>query len=210
MKSVYNCFSGLIIKLLPVVLLLAIGLGSNSCTTGVEKSPLPGYLKVTLQSNPSDSTITIGDQKYSISDKGFLNVTVYQGAIYNDSVFTDIFSNLKEYTFFDHSYNILSLDKQGAPKKFVIFDSRIPPGAYDSLRFGLSANSLLIGDFQIPVQLPPDAPQLYGVHFNEPLQIKESDTTVVNLQINTFKSVQRYRNSFYFDRKINIKNIEVR
>jgi len=58
-----------------------------------------------------------------------------------------------------------------------------------------------------PIQLPPGtAPQLF---FPAPFSIQEDRTTEIALEIEPFRSLSRYQDSFLFDRKIQVVAVRI-
>ena len=108
-------------------------------------------------------------------------------------------------------------DLQAEYKKFKVFESYIPPGNYDNLTMGVSAPNQLNKSrvtlvaysgkrFSIPLELPDDADLLMS--FDVDFEVNPGEVTQINLQISPFQSVYRYRDSYRFDRQVEIIGVE--
>lgn len=176
--------------------------------TGVEKSPDPGIIQVHLQSAPGDTVITIGKERLVVSEGDQFQVSVFQGRVVKDSTYAILYKNLADYQEEEHAYNLLEKTATGTTANYQIFNTYIPPGVYKKLEFGLTAEQIRIGNFSIPVDLPPDVGSIIAFDFEKPVEVNSNDTTVVNLQIRPFKSINRYRDSFRFERDVSITKIQ--
>ena len=186
------------------LLIILIGLILMQCSTGVNRSPEPGIVKVVLQSEPSDTTIVILNETYSVDSNSVFLVQVAQGKVYIDSFYSDILPELDDFKDTGNRYNILE-QEDGTYKKTKLFETYAPPDNYNNLQFALNASVLKIAEFQIPVQLPEGAQLLMDFEF--PFTVKERMTTEIFMQIEPLSSVIRYKDSYIFIRKIEILNI---
>lgn len=189
---------------LGVTIALAIGILVLSCNTGIEVSPAPGVIRVTLQSDPADTSIIIIKDTIAVSERDWFGVTITQGKIYHGDNFAILFKDTKSYRVEDVIYNILEREA-GQYKKFTIYESYAPPNSYDKLQFGVTASLLRMGFFNIPVQLRPGDALLVDQMVN--FDIKENQTTEINVQISPFKSVVRYKDTYYFTRQMQIIDV---
>lgn len=189
-----------------VLCLVAACIYLIGCDTGVEASPDPGVLRVTLQADPEDTQIRIGKDEVTASPGDHFPVTIFQGKVYRDSAYAVLFQSLEAYREQDYQYDLLAPGADGGFKQHVIFESYVPPGTYDKLQFGATATEMRIGGFVIPMALPPNTPGL--MDFEQPFEIFENDTTVIHLQIKPFESVVRFRDSYHFTREFEITDIE--
>ncbi|HGY56827.1 MAG TPA: hypothetical protein ENK44_14060 [Caldithrix abyssi] len=185
------------------LLLFVISL-ALSCSTGVERSKDPGIVKVVIQSDPSDTTIVILGQTYTVDTSSVFNIQVAQGKVYIDSFYSDLLPELDDFIDNGHNYNVLE-QENGTYKKIKLFETYAPVDNFTKLQFALNATVLKIGEFQIPVQLPEDESLL--VDFEQSFSVKENMTTEILLQIEPLRSIVRYKDSYLFLRKITVKNI---
>lgn len=185
-----------------IVLLVLVGIG---CDTGVEESPEPGVLRVTMQADPADTTIEIAGQRLAISSSDSFGVTVYQGRAFRDSAFAVLFKSTTSYRERDFVYNVFRRDGSDF-EEFVIFESLLPPAEYDSLRFSATAEVLSIGNFQIPVRLPPD--DVPPMDFPTSFRIVEHETTEVKVMLRPLESVRRFRDMYLFHRQFEVTHVE--
>lgn len=187
-------------------LLLSVALTLGACETGVEVSPQPGVLRVTLQSHPADTSIVIVREPVRVRDGDQLNATVFQGKAYTaEGRFFILFPNLQSNRQRDETYNILA--RQGGEYvKHTVFETFLPPDVYERLEFGITASQLRISTFQIPIRLP-DGERLL-IDLEVPFEIFENQVTEFNVQIYPLQSVTRFRNAFLFNRKIEVAGIQ--
>jgi len=177
-----------------------MGLLLLSCETGVEISPEPGILRITLQSDPSDTFIVVINDTFTVSAGDSFAVTISQGKVYHDDNFAILFTAI-ESNDFEGTYNILER-VNSTYKKYTIYESYVPPNNYNTLQFVANARLVKLKYFRIPVQLPPDAEPL--LNFDYDFQLFENKVTEINMQISPFRSVTRYRDSYYFSREMQI------
>jgi len=185
------------------VVLLAI-IHFWSCTTGINRSKDPGVIRVNLQSDPTDTTITILGKIYSVDSTSIFNIYIFEAKAYIDSNYSFLVPRLTDYYDDGRYYNILEMEET-TYKKYKIYESFAPPDKYDRLQFGLTASTMKIGEYKIPVELPPDENVL--LDFYDDFEIYENDTTEINIQIAPFRSVERYRDSYLFNREVNIVSV---
>lgn len=191
---------------LGLTILYGLGIIIIGCSTGVESSPDHGILRVTLQSEPADTFIVIIADTFAVSEGDSFGVTIFQGKVYhNNNTYALLYKDTDSYRTEDITYNIIRKEN-GEYKKFVIYESYVPPGDYNMLQIGVTASLLKIGNFYIPVKLPQGSDLLIDLF--QDFQVRENRITEVNLQISPFKSVLRYRDSFHFTREIKITDIE--
>ena len=196
-----NFISRLVIATIIGFLMSNIGCDTG---TGIEPSLDPGILRITLESNPLDTSIVIVNNTFNISQDDSFGVTIYQGKIYNDENFAFLYMNTRSYQT-EKIYNILR-NEDTEYKKFIIYESHVPPGDYDVLQFGIMPNPFEIDRIPFPVQIPPDSSAL--LNLDQKFTVYENRTTEINVQISPFKSVQRYRDTFYFIPNIDIIDVK--
>lgn len=175
------------------------------CNTGVEISPNPGILRVTLQSDPVDTLIVIKSDTFKVSKKDSFAVTIFQGRAYSGSNFAVLYKSKRSYKQEDVTYNIIRKE-DGGYKKYIIFESYIPPFDYDRVQFGITASLLKLKNFEIPVQSPENANLFIDLYHN--FQISENRVTEINVQISPFKSLRRYRDAYHFIPDLKIINVK--
>ncbi|MDZ7317620.1 MAG: hypothetical protein ONB11_00580, partial [candidate division KSB1 bacterium] len=147
------------------------------------------------------TSIIIIKDTITVSARDWFGVTITQGKIYHGENFAILFKDTQSYRVEDVVYNILEREN-GQYKKFTIYESYAPPNSYDKLQFGVTASLLRMGFFNIPVQLRPGDALLVDLNAN--FDIKENQTTEIDVQISPFKSVVRYKDSYYFTRQMQI------
>ena len=194
-----------------VCVLIIIALIFMTCSSGIEPSPDPAILRVILESDSTDNVIIVAEDTMYASAGDSMQIAVFQGKAYSDTNFAILFQNLEEYFSEDHKYNILRRDN-GQYKKFVIFESLIPPGDYTKLQFGITAEYMLlsygyyIGGIGIPMESPPGTSLL--VDFETNYTMTEGRTTEIRILLKPFQSVARYRDILHFVPQLSIASIE--
>jgi len=173
-----------------------------SCSTGVEPSPEAALLRITLQAAPSDSTVRIATQTMRAAPGDSLQINIFQGRAFSDSEYAVLRQRRDELFPQDHQYNILKRDSANQLKRYTIFEYYVPPGEYDSLRFGISADFMLLtygyayGGIGVPMESP------VGMNLLETIPVRysmnEGELTEINLYLKPFASVERYRDLFLF------------
>ena len=138
------------------------------------------------------------------NDYNVFSVSVFQGKVYHDSLYAVLYTGLTKYKTETRNYNLLE-QVRGQYKPFVIYESYVPPGDYDLLEFGLTASQLTLGVFNSPIELPEGESPL--LKLTENFEVLEGDTTELRLQVRPLESISRYRDSFIFDRAIEINTI---
>ena len=205
---------------------LVVYLGFEGCHTGVEPSPGPGILRVTLKADDSDTTIIILNDTSRFSRWDKFNLMISQGRIYRGPNYALLYADPSIARISGDTINIIKREwlngasitptdfteintKNSRYIKYVVFESYVPPGEYDSLSFSITANEILIfmpTVYANPVQLPPGAyPQM---RFSARTRVTEGRVTQVNLEISPFSSLQRYRDSYLFVRKMRVVSVE--
>ncbi len=208
------------------VCLVAVMLASQGCTTGVEPSPRPGIVRVTLKSSESDvSLVILGDTtRFSRYDQFYARL--YGGRVIRGDNYAPIYANTSIERIESDTVNLLAREwLDGTPinirdsvaitpqnsryRKFTIFEWYLSPGTYDKLQFTLMADEVLtyIPKLYVnPIQLPPGIPpQLF---FPTPFSIEEDRVTQIDIEILPFQSLHRYQDSFLFDRKMQVVRVQ--
>jgi len=158
-------------------------------------------------SEETEEFVISGDTVVSVAKNdtmNIFNVRIFQGKVYHDSLYAVLYTGLSKYKTESRNYNLLE-QVGGKYKKFVIYESYVPPGNYNVLEFGLTASELLLGVFNSPIQLPEGESPLLRLY--KDFEVFEDGVTEVNLQIRPLESIARYRDSFIFDRVVEISTI---
>jgi hypothetical protein len=182
----------------------------GGCTSGVETSPQPGIVRITLEGNPADTSFIIIVDTVSVSTGDSLNLTVFQGRVTgSDGRFATLFPTLTSYRQEDVVYNVLRREND-AYHRYVVFESYVPPQTYDAVQFGLSASALKFL-FQPPIVIEPPLDTLRFVTFRGlNLTVSENRVTEVSLQIDPLKALTRFRDVYRMDFRNNVKILGVR
>ncbi len=192
-------------KCFSILLSIALAAGVVSCNTGVEESPQPGIVRVTLQANPADTTILILTDTVRVTDRDSMGVTIFQGKIFSGVKFATLFRSLTSYRQEDVPYNVLRRES-GTYKTYPVYESYVPPGDYTKLQIGVTATLLKLRDVApIQLQLRPDDPLL--LDFDVGFQVSENKITEIMLQIDPLRSLTRYRDLYYFERKMRVLGV---
>lgn len=209
------------------LLAIALGLSNFSCTTGVEESPTPGILRVKLQSNEADSILVILGDTARCSRVDRYNVIVSRGRLYRGKNYVDLYRtpsidritadtiNLIQRQWFDGRL-VNDTDSFEIPRSqtryigYTVFEWYTPPGAYDKLQFALTGIEVFVAiprQFNNPLQLPEGTSSV--MDFPASITVEEGKVTDVELEIDPFKSIRRFKDSYIFDRIVRIKKIEI-
>ncbi len=251
----------------------------SSCETGVEDSPDPGVVRITLQADPSNTFIVNRSDTFSVYTpfEASFNVNTFQGSAFSGDQFAILFRSITSYAQEDSVYQIIEYDinkgrvevssadsvkvysmldavrevdrgnistsdfvdpkqadyvdkilgiERGTInpadltadyKKFTLFESFVPPGKYDKIKFGLGVPTdvskarvylkKFSGEFlSVPLEIPPDDKLLkeFDLDFN----VESGRTTQINVIIVPFTSLTRYKDSYRFSREMHIKGVE--
>jgi len=198
----------------------------QGCKTSVEPSPEPGILRVLLKGADADTTIILQNDTSQFSRWDNFNVYVSQGRLYRGDNYAYIYNNTSSERKSSDTVNILGREwLNGVPITFadsdpitpansrfrthVIFESYVPPGDYNKLSVTLTANEMEIfvpKHYLNPVSLPPGITP--AMEFTVSLSVQESGVTEVLLEISPYKSLRRYQDQFYFERKIVVSHVK--
>jgi hypothetical protein len=196
-----------------------------SCTTGVDPSPDPGIIRVMIKGVESDTMIVIQSDSSEFSRWDRFDLYLSTGRVYQGSNYATIYNNPSNERKGADTVNILAREwLDGAPItprdtaritpqnsrwiSYLVFESYVPPGEYDRLYFSLTATEMEIfipKHYLNPVQLPPGVQP--GMSFDIPFSVTEGGTTEINLEIYPYQSLSRYRDAFFFDRKVVVSNV---
>lgn len=232
-------------KWLPLIIFSAAAVLLFSCDggiTGVEDSPEPGVVKVTLKANPQDNYIVERTDTFSVftpNDTLGFYVNIFQGRVYQGDLFAVLYPSTQSYRQEDSVYNVfrqytsdselasiagrldsnkIDLSTLSADYvEYTIFESYVPPGTYDQLTIGVNVPTDLTQGrvtlvstkgkvSTIPLELPPDEGPL--LNFEVDFEVKEGETTQINIQMNPFESISRFKDSYLFSRKMQVTGVE--
>ncbi|MBU0711004.1 hypothetical protein KJ762_08730 [bacterium] len=199
---------------LAITFVLGFMISINNCDTGIELSPDAGILRITLQSDPSDTSIVKVTDTLYVSQNDSLSLKIFQGKVYKDTVYTILYKEISSYKQEEITYNIIKRDSTGY-KRFTIFESFVPPLDYDRIRFGITSDLLEICtlntadstyDISTTNVQPPEGANLF-VDLYQDFYVSENDTTEIDIQIKSFKSISRYKDSYQFIPDVSITNV---
>ncbi|NIT59569.1 MAG: hypothetical protein GWN00_26120 [Aliifodinibius sp.] len=188
-----------------IFLLIGITFILLGCSSGVEESPDPGIVRVTLQSDPTDKSIVIiGDTLITEEDDQMI-ATIFQGRVYRDTIFSILFKDTDSFRQEDITVDLLKRNSAGEYQEYTLFEYFVPPGNYDRVQFGLTSSQLDIGPLEIPVRLPPGESSLLDIPAN--FEVRENTTTEITIQIKPLDSLQRFRDVYQFFRIVEVMDI---
>jgi len=187
------------------LLLFCVAVLFTACLTGIDKSEEPGILRVTLQADPTDTTITILGRDYGVDTTSVFYLHVFEAKAYIESDYTFLVPSLELFHDEGRYYNILEMENN-TYKKYTIYESFVPPARYTRFQFGLTSEMMKIGEYTIPVKIPEEENLLLDFDFE--YEVSEHGTTEINLQIAPFASVRRYRDSYIFQRDVIVSSVK--
>jgi len=231
-----------ILKALSLVIIILLLYSCDLNLTGVEDSPTPGTVRVVLRANPSDTYTIERTDTFSVftpwDTLGFY-VNIFQGSVFKDSIYATLYPSITSYIQEDSVYNLFSQYTSDAElkeiaekldsgkidlttltadyKEYTIFESYIPPGDYNKLRFGISVpTSLKRGRVtlvslkgkisSIPLTLPANESPLKD--FEVDFSVTEGRVTEIHIEISPFQSLSRYKDSYLFSRQMSVKAVK--
>lgn len=190
---------------LHAVILLLILLTGTSCDTGVEASLDPGIVRVNLVGDQADTSLLIVNDIYTIADGDSMAVKIFQGKVFKDSVFAVLYRDIKAYQQEDITYNIIKRENDKY-KSYTIFESYVPPFEYDRIQFGITSSIVKLSGFDdIKVESSDD--DIVFVDLYEKFEVFENRVTEINVCLEPFQSIIRYRDSYKFVPVIRISSI---
>lgn len=199
----------------------------SGCKTGVEPSPEPGVIRVTMKSNEVDTLLIIlGDTvKFSRVDR--FDVIFSQSRLYRGDNYADLYTDLSIDRKNSDTINLLQrawldgrlitptdpvFDVDASKSKYVsskVVEWYVPPGTYDKLEFNFKGIEIFVArprQFRTPLQLAEGVTSI--MNFNYTITINSGRVTEVNLEVLPFQSIRRYRDSYIFDRKVSIASVQ--
>lgn len=197
-----------------------------SCNNILESSPEPGILRVSILSNPQDTSIIIKSDTFTVIQGDSFGVKFFQGKIYNGDNYALLYEKTNSYLTEDLIFNVIKRHNQSY-EKVTIYETYVPPAKYDRLQIGITASEIRVSRVYTryfydaegnvigskldtititnPVRLPEKAKPL--MDFETEFEVNEKRITEVILQIDPFKSLQRFKDAYVFNRKINVNEI---
>lgn len=190
-----------------------------TCDTGVDPSPDPGVIRLLLEADAADSVVVIGSKRYALGNdttSALMRIRIGQALIYRDTTYAALYRRLNSFQIQDPLVDVLETDSEGSLSNHLLFESYLPPAAYDSLQLAMHVNLFRIqtlgrvtfNTFENEVRLPPGASPV--LTFRQPFDITSRDTTVVQLRIRPLQSLTRYQDVYYFTPEVEIEDIELR
>ncbi|MGE5313074.1 MAG: hypothetical protein ACM3Q4_00105 [Acidobacteriota bacterium] len=210
-----------------ILLALAAALLAG-CTTGVQESPDPGIFRVTLTVNDADSTLVILGDTARSSRIDRYTVTAAGGRLYRGDNYVDLFLTPTIDRITGSTINLLQRQwpdgrlvgandpfeiqrSQTKPVTYTIFEWHTPPGTFDNFQFSLIGIEVFVAiprQFNNPLQLPDSTSAV--MNFPETITINEGQVTQLDLVIDPYKSIRRFRDTYIFERKISVARITYR
>lgn len=205
--------------------ILLLALAFLKCSNGIEPSPTPGIFRVTIKANERDTTIIIGSDTSRFSRWDDFPLHLSQGRLYRGQNYAVLYSGPSNSRINGDTVNIIAREwLDGTPIspadatpihatnsryiRHVVFESNVPPGDYDQFEMSLIGKEMDIfipKIFQNPIRLPEGTKSALG--FTNSITIREGATTEVDIEIDPFSSLQRYRDLFLFNRKVRVTGI---
>lgn len=196
------------------------------CDTGVEPSPDPGIIRVTIKSADADTLLIILGDTIKFSRVDHYDIVFSQARLYRDENYAELFTDLSLERINSITINVLQrawldgrlitpndsvFDVEAWNSKYVsskVVEWYVPPGTYNQLQFNLKGIEVFVArprQFRTPLQLADGVTPIMS--FNQTININAGHVTEVNLEILPFQSIKRYKDSYIFERKVNIASI---
>jgi hypothetical protein len=173
------------------------------CDPNIEDSPEPGILRVTLESDPTDTTIVIVTDTLTVSDGDVFFISIFQGRSYQDSTWGILYPSIESYQQQELFYNLINRENNEY-LRFKIFESHLPPMAYDRIQFGIDSRYLKLRNFdEITVITPNNYYLTLPVNF----EIRENGVTEVNVMVAPFKYIERYKDTYLFQPEMEVVSV---
>ena len=175
----------------------------TGCNTGIEASPEPGILRVTLQSDPADTVIIIVNDTITVGEDDEFIISIYQGRALADSTYGILYPEIESYRQEERYYNLIRRENNQYIQ-FNMFESHLPPSAYDQVEFGIDSEYLQLQNFgRIDVITPPS----YFIKLPVNFEIRDNRITEVNVQVSPFKYITRYKDSYIFQPEMEVISV---
>jgi hypothetical protein len=206
-------------------MMAGLALAGDGCKTAVEPSPEPGILRVVFKSSDADSSIIIQNDTSRFSRWDNFSILVSQCRLYAGENYAYVYNNPSSDRKADDTVNALAREwLNGKPittqdsdsitvansrfRSFVIFESYVPPGSYQKLTVSVTASEMeffIPKHYLNPVSLPPGV--IPTMEFPVNVTVNEQGVTEVTLELSPYKSLRRYQDQFYFERKLVVKQV---
>ena len=188
-----------------LLLFMIIVFSTCSDINNVGDPSVPGIVRVVLQSDPDDTEMEILGEIIPVSDNDSLGVNVFQGKAWsvNDN-YAILFPSVHHYFQDQFTLNVLKrADDTYLP--YVVFESFVPAGNYNSISMGLDGLHLEIGVYSIPLTLPAGDELI--MTFEGDYTVEEYAVTEIVVQLKPFASMTRFRDTYVFERVAEISEI---
>ena len=189
--------------------------------------PRPGILRVIFKSSDDDTAIIIQNDTSRFSRWDNFNIVVSQCRLYTGENYSYVYNNLSSERKADDTVNALAREwLSGVPitfqdsdsitvgnsrfRRFVIFEYYVPPGSYQKMSISVTASEMeffIPKHYLNPVSLPPG--ETPTMEFPVNVTISERGVTEIELELQPYKSLRRYQDQFYFERKLVVKQVRV-
>ena len=179
----------------------------TSCTVDVVDSPDPGLIRLFLQADNSDTSITIIGDDYLVDSTFTFVVKVQEARAYADTIYTCLFPTIYDNMDYGKEYDLL-IRNNNRYEKYLIYEYFAPPGSYSKIELSINPVKIKIGNFgSIPIQIPPGKSSLETIDYN--FDVEENAITEIYMVLPVFQSIVRYMDIFYFDPKLAISGSEI-
>ncbi|OGB61741.1 MAG: hypothetical protein A2Y94_12605 [Caldithrix sp. RBG_13_44_9] len=175
----------------------------GSCDTGIEDSPDPGILRITLESDQSDTVIVIVTDTLTVSDDDILLMSIFQGRVFQDSTYGVLYPTISSTRQEEIFYNLI-LRESGQYKRFTIFETYVPPGFYNRIEYGIDSRFLKLKNFDLIEVITPDN---YFLKLPTSFEVKSNGITEVNVSVKPFQYIIRYRDIYLFQPEMEVVGI---
>ena len=200
----------------------------GGCSTGVDPSPAPGIVRMTLKSDDADTLLVILADTIQFSKYDYYDVMVSQGRLWRGENYSYLYTNTSTERNATTIINILQrkwkngdiitpgdsvFDVDTWRSEYVsstVYEWYVPPGTYDKLDFNLSGIEMYVvrpRRFQNPLQLPEGVRPI--MTFPVSVTVEAGRTTEIQLVVSPFQSIRRYKDAYLFDRKVRIAKIQI-
>lgn len=183
-----------------LLLLITFFLYLTGCDTGIEDSPEPGILRITLESDQADTVIVIVTDTLTVSDNDFFVISIFQGKASQDSTYGILYPTLESTSQVEMFYNLIARENQQY-QRFSIFESYLPPLQYNRIEFGIDSRSLKLRNFDLIDVITPDN---YYIKLTSNFEVRSKGTTEVNVRVKPFQSITRYRDTYLFQPEMEV------
>jgi hypothetical protein len=185
---------------LTLFLLSTFLLYQTGCDPGIEDSPEPGILHVTLESEQSDTVIVIVTDTLTVSDNDFFIISIFQGKVYQDSTYGILYPTLRSTSQVERFYNLITRENNEY-QRFWIFETYLPPLQYNKIEFGIDSRYLKLRNFDNIDVITPDN---YYIKLPANFEIRSKGITEVNVRVKPFQSITRYRDIYLFQPEMEV------